>query len=168
MDRLYEFADPRKIVTAAEGELRERCRSLSETGMRFDFFLAFPEEERSLTEKFQSAEHPSWWKLKLIHLYLRMFAWERSSIRGCVQLDELDSFWEYMDLKDEEPSVGEKEAALDSLVEAGLWNRHDEVELWCYELCRNFIAQSWLAANQVIGTLSDVVDDSKAEALWKE
>jgi len=56
---------------------------------------------------------------------------------------------------------------LDSLVEAGLWKRHDEIELWCYDLCRNFIVQSWLVANQIIGTLSDVVDESKAEALWK-
>src|SRR5947208_3346953 len=115
MDRLYEFADPRKIVIASEDELRERCRSLSETGLRFDYFLAFPEEERSIAPKEYSSDLPSWWKL--VHLYLRMFAWERSSTRGCVRAEELDPFWEYMELKDEEPSAEQKESLIESLVQ---------------------------------------------------
>jgi DNA-binding NtrC family response regulator len=37
---MYEFTDPRQIVTASKDELREKCRALSKTEVRYGARLA--------------------------------------------------------------------------------------------------------------------------------
>ena len=163
IDRMYEFSDPRKIVAASKAQLRQKCRALTEAELKYDSFLVFPEDELKMSSLHWS-DLPSWWHL--VHLYLRMFAWAKSEIRCRVGAGEMEEFWKFMDLKDaRENNQESREKMLSAVIEAGLWERDGEGDLWCYDLCRDYLSRSWLTATEIIDSLSEVVNESKGEPL---
>lgn len=162
-DRLNEFSDPRKIVVASKKLLREKCRALSGAELKYDSFLMFPEDELKIST-LTFSNLPSWWHL--VHLYLRIFAWAKSEIRCRVGAEELDAVWELMNPQGrKEYDELDREVVLDTLVQAALWERDDEGALWSYDLCRDYIARTWLTATEILESLSEIIDESRGEPL---